>query len=187
MERRERLHEPFPPPAERREVAFVGRLDVLERAHHERAPGAGQPQPARPRVLGICGSLEQASPLEFAQHLAGHHLISSGLHGKACLGGRAVVVLGNPPQRRQQDELHVRQPVRVERGTNQALPGQSRAPEQEPRAPLRGAEPGSWPLRCYCERSLASWTSERIVSGKSAVISGPTSRACSDGPSISAM
>ncbi len=80
----------------------------------------------------------------------------------------------------------MREVVRRERFTDQALPRQRDAPEQEAGALLwRVVNGGRGPIG-YAERSLASRISALIVSGKSAVIIGPSCRASCSGPSISA-
>jgi hypothetical protein len=82
-------------------------------------------------------------------------------------------VVFEPPQRREEHELHVRESVLVQRRADLSLPGQRDPPQQEARAVLRRREAGARSPGGYEERSCARVTSERIVSGKSAVISGP--------------
>jgi hypothetical protein len=84
-------------------------------------------------------------------------------------------VVREPPEGRQEHELHVGQVVRCQRRPDRALPGQGGAPEQEPRAPLWCGKQRAWSPGGYRARSLASAIKDAIVSGKSAVIIGPIS------------
>jgi hypothetical protein len=81
----------------------------------------------------------------------------------------------------------MRERMRGKRRADAPLPGERRAPEQEAGAALGRAEPRGWAAAGYPERSFATPTSERIVSGKSAMSSGPASFASSSGPSICAV
>jgi hypothetical protein len=76
----------------------------------------------------------------------------------------------------------VREVMGREGGADLTLPRERDAPEEESGALLGRAEPRSGRAARYAERSLASLTSAAIVSGKSAVIAAPTSRASSSGP-----
>jgi len=78
-----------------------------------------------------------------------------------------------PPQRREEHKLDVSQLVRLEHRPDPPLPRQRDAPQQKAGALFRFLEPGVWARR-YDERSLARAMSDAIVSGKSAVIIGPT-------------
>ena len=88
------------------------------------------------------------------------------------LSRRVILVVGQPPERGEEHELDVCQLVRLQHRANPSLPRQRDAPQQQARALLRRLEPG---VRTrYDERSSAKAISDAIVSGKSAVIIGPT-------------
>ncbi len=97
----------------------------------------------------------------------------------------APVVL-EPPQRGEKYELNVGQLVWGQRLANLALPRQRGAPEQKAGILLWCLVARARGCVSYAERSLASAISDAMVTGKSAVIIGPSCWVCSRGPSISA-
>lgn len=106
--------------------------------------------------------------------------------GELGLSGRLAAMVLEPPQRGEQHELNVSQLVWRQRFADLALPGQRGAPEQKAGALLWSLVAGARGLVSYAERSWASAISDAIVTGKSAVIIGPSCWVCSVGPSISA-
>ena len=82
-------------------------------------------------------------------------------------------MVGQPPERGEEHELDVSQLVRLQHRANLSLPRQRDPPQQQAGALFRCLEPGVWTRR-YDERSLARAISDAIVSGKSAVIIGPS-------------
>ena len=93
--------------------------------------------------------------------------------GEPSLSRRVILVVGQPPERSEQHELDVRQLVRLQHRANPSLPRQRDPPQQQAWALLWRLEPGARTC-CYDEPSLAKAISDAIVSGKSAVIIGPT-------------
>ena len=154
-------------------VVFVRGFDILERLSHNGPPGRGQVQPPGAAVCRVKRSLQEGPRLELACHLTGHHPTGPGVLGEPSLSRRSILVVGQPPERGKQHELDVRQLVRLQHRANPSLPRQRDAPQQQARALLGFVELGARTCR-YDDRSLARAISDAIVSGKSAVIMGPT-------------
>jgi hypothetical protein len=131
--RSEKAH---PPVSERAEVQLVRCVYVRQSILEQRPALLSDCQLPRAAVGSIDVSLQQTAKLELASYLAGHHRVDARLVRQLSLRWAKPLVVLDPPQAGQHDELHMRELVAHQRGADPPLPGERDPPQQEPGASL---------------------------------------------------